>query len=192
MPKATIFHNAGRASLLLVVAASVMSCTYGKLLRPNVLKQLDPEVAELLNELPAVDKQNEAIIGRLFAHGGLSHADLGDDGVMRDTIVVPNGEFIWKPAIIVMERPGELELEISNEDQVSHHAAILPSNGDKQFITLPMQTRGKARLKLDGPGYYWFGCPVANHAGRGMLGLIMVKGDVPDEAKLDRPEQERP
>jgi PQQ system protein len=47
-------------------------------------------------------------------------------------------------------------------------------------------------LKLDGPGYYFFGCPVANHAGRGMLGLIIVSGDAPATAKLDRPPQKRP
>lgn len=38
----------------------------------------------------------------------------------------------------------------------------------------------------------WFGCPVANHVGRGMLGLILVRGDVPAIAKLDCPEQLRP
>ena len=32
------------------------------------------------------------------------------------------------------------------------------------------------RLRLDQPGLYWFGCPVSNHAGRGMLGLIVVAG----------------
>ena len=48
------------------------------------------------------------------------------------------------------------------------------------------------RIRLDQPGMYWFGCPVANHAGRGMLGLILVSGEVPPEARLDRPRQPRP
>lgn len=104
--------------------ATVVFPDYVRLLRPRVLKQLDPQVVALVNELPAVDKQNKEIIGRLFAHGGLAHA--------------------------------------------------------------------KARITLDGPGYYWFGCPVGNHVGRGMLGQILVKGDVPDEARLDRPDQPRP
>jgi PQQ system protein len=177
---------------LLLIAVIASGCTYGRLLRPSVLQQLDPEVAELVNELPNVDKQNEAIIGRLFVHGGLSHAEPGADGIMRDRIRIPSGEFIWKPAIIVMPRAGELELDIVNEDDFVHHAAILPSNGDKQFMALPIHTRGKATVQLDGPGYYWFGCPVGNHAGRGMLGLIIVRGDVPEEARLDRPKQPRP
>ena len=42
---------------------------YFRLLRPNVLKQLDPQVVKLVNELPGVDKQNKELIGRLFAHG---------------------------------------------------------------------------------------------------------------------------
>ena len=175
-----------------VVALAVAFPDYVRLLRPNVLKQLDPPLVGLVNELPAVDKQNKEIIGRLFAHGGLAHAKEGKDGVMRVDVRVPPGELIWEPAIIVMPRPGELEVELSNDDPWVHHAAIMPSNGDKQFLMLPIHARGKARVSLDGPGYYWFGCPVGNHVGRGMLGLILVRGDVPAEARLDRPKQPRP
>jgi PQQ system protein len=182
------------ATMLVVIFAvtALDGCGYVRLLRPSVLKQLNPEVVALLNELPNVDKQNEEIIGRLFAHGGLSQAKEGKDGIMRDEIRIPEGQFIWKPAIIVMPHAGELEIDFFNDDGISHHAAIMPSNGDKQFLMLPIHTRGRATVRLDGPGYYWFGCPVANHAGRGMLGLILVRGDVPPEAKLDRPKQPRP
>jgi PQQ system protein len=47
-------------------------------------------------------------------------------------------------------------------------------------------------VSLSEPGLYWFGCPVSNHAGRGMLGLIIVRGDSPPNAILDRPEQPQP
>jgi PQQ system protein len=167
-------------------------CNYGGLLRPSVLKQLNPDVVRLLNELPEVDRPNEDIVGRLFAHGGLSHATEGADGLMHDSIRIPEGQLIWQPAIIVMPHPGELEVELFNDDGLSLHAAIMPSNGDKQYVLLPIHTKGRAKIRLDGPGYYWFGCPVANHVGRGMLGLILVRGDVPLSAKLDRPEQQRP
>jgi hypothetical protein len=42
------------------------------------------------------------------------------------------------------------------------------------------------RVTLNQPGLYWFGCPISNHAGRGMLGLIMVKGETEFEV-LVRP-----
>ena len=180
------------AGVVLLLAATLSSCDYVRLLRPSVLKQLNPDVVRLVNELPAVDHPNEAMVARLFAHGGLSHAEAGKDGTLRDEIRVPEGQLIWKPAIIVMPRGGTLELDISNEDPYSHHAALLPSNGDRQSLVLPVHTRGRARLQLDQPGLYWFGCPVANHAGRGMLGLIIGKGEVPESARLDRPKQERP
>jgi PQQ system protein len=48
------------------------------------------------------------------------------------------------------------------------------------------------RVHLSNPGLYSFSCPVSNHAGRGMFGVILVKGDVPPEARLDRPKQPRP
>jgi PQQ system protein len=157
-----------------------------------VLKQLNPDMVRLLNELPAVDRQNEAIIGRLFAHGGLGHAERGGDGVYRAAIRVPPGDFLWRPAIVVMPQGGELELDFTNEDPFSHHAAFLPSNGGHAILAFAPQERGRARVRLDGPGLYWFGCPVGNHAGRGMLGLILVGGEVPAEARLDRPPQPRP
>ena len=168
-----------------------VSCNYVRLLRPSVLKQLNPRVVALVNELPAVDNPNEEIIARLFPHGGLSHARPSADGVFRDKIRVPKNEYIWEPAVIVMEHAGELELEFQNEDQ-NYHIAFLPSVGERQVLELPVHTAGRARIRLDQPGLYWFGCPVANHAGRGMLGLVMVKGSVPSDARLDRPRQPRP
>lgn len=178
------------AALVLIVVI-VVGWQYIRLLRPSVLKQLNPDVVGLLNELPELDRPNKAIVARLFAHGGLSHATVGADGVMRDRIRVAENQFIWQPSIIVMPAAGELELEFSNDDQ-HFHIAFMPSDGDRQVLQLPTKTAGQVRVRLDQPGLYWFGCPVSNHAGRGMLGLIVVTGDVPAEATLDRPKQRRP
>jgi PQQ system protein len=175
-----------------LICSTMTACEYLKLFRPSVLKQLNPDVVRLLNELPNVDHPNEDIIGRLFAHGGLSEAAENADGRMHDHIRIPPGQFIWQPAIIVMPHPGELEIEFFNDDDISTHAAIVPSDGDKQYLPLPIHTKGRATIRLGAPGYYWFGCPVANHVGRGMLGLILVRGEVPEMAKLDRPPQKRP
>lgn len=177
--------------LLVAVVTGVSSCTYAKLLRPSSLSQLNPRVVSLVNYLPEVDDPNEAMLARLFAHGGLSHAEVGSDGVFRDEIFVPLNEFIWQPAIIVMERGGLLELTFSNGDQ-TFHRALLPSNGGRKLLDIPQQEAGVARIRLDQPGLYWFGCPVANHAGRGMLGLVIVEGQVPAEARLDRPAVPQP
>jgi PQQ system protein len=166
-------------------------CNYVRLLRPSVLKQLNPRVVALVNELPEVDEPNKEIVARLFAHGGLGHAEVGSDGIMRAHMWVPPQQYMWEPAIIVMPHSGELELDISNEDQ-NFHIAFLPSDGERQVMELPVHTRGRARVRLDEPGLYWFGCPVANHAGRGMLGLIIVRGNTPADARLDRPAQPRP
>ncbi|HZV98498.1 MAG TPA: MSMEG_3727 family PQQ-associated protein [Methylophilaceae bacterium] len=177
--------------LILAIALFLPGCEHAKLLRPQVLKQLDTDVAALVNELPELDRQNKAIIGRLFAHGGLTRANLDADGVMRDQIRIPVNEYIWKPAIVVMPQGGVLELDVTNEDY-QHHMIYMPHNGEREVLDLPAQTRGIIRVQLDQPGYYWFGCPVANHATRGMLGLVLVKGEVPADAKIDRPPQLRP
>jgi PQQ system protein len=180
-----------RPAVLLLLCSSLFACEYIRLLRPRALKQLSPDTVRLVNELPDLDEPNREIVGRLFAHGGLAHADEGDDHVQRKEIRVPPHEFIWQPAIIVMQHAGELELTFHNQDDTTH-IAFLPSDGERQVLELPMHTAGTARIKLDQPGLYWFGCPVANHAGRGMLGLVIVKGYTPAEAKLDRPPQPLP
>jgi PQQ system protein len=166
-------------------------CEHAKLLRPSVLKQLDTDVAALVNELPEVDQPNKAVVARLFAHGGLTRATLDGDGLMRTEIGVPPDQMIWKPAIIVMPHGGTLQLDIDNHDD-AHHMAFMPSDGERQLLDLPPKTRGRVTVHLSQPGMYWFGCPVADHAGRGMLGLVLVKGEVPDAARLDRPPQPRP
>lgn len=175
------------STLLLLLAG----CEYLGLLRPSVLKQLNPDVVRLVNELPATDEVNKALIGRLFAHGGARDATVGPDGIMRVLVTVPKHAYLWKPAVVIMPRGGVLEMDFENEDQVLH-MAFVPGNGGRQVLHIPEQKRGRVRVTLDQPGYYFFGCPVMNHAGRGMLGLILVKGDTPPEARLDRPPQRRP
>ena len=66
--------------ILCIVVFSFGGCEYVNLLRPSVLNQLNPDVVRPLNELPNVDRPKEDIVGRLFAHGGLSHAEEAADG----------------------------------------------------------------------------------------------------------------
>ena len=139
-----------------------------------------------------LDKTNNATIGRLITHGGgLGHAEEGPDGRMRAQVRIPPDELIWDPSILVMPHGGDIDLEIVNDDE-NTHCALFPSNGDNQFLWLPNNSRGTATLNLDGPGYYWFSSPIGNDEGRGLIGAIVVMGDVPQEARLDRPAQPRP
>ena len=144
-----------------------------------------------VKELPGLDKQNGAVLGRLLGERRLERADEGPDGRMRARVRIPPDELVWDPSIVVMPHGGDIELEVVNDDD-NTHCALFPSNGDSQFIWLPNHSRGTARLNLDGPGYYWFSSPIGNDEGRGLIGAIVVLGDVPPEARLDRPAQPRP
>ena len=151
------------------------------------VEELSAAVKELGLDIP-----NRATIGRLITHGGgLGHAEEGADGRMSAQVRIPPDETIYEPSIIVMPHAGDLELEIFNDDE-NTHCALLPSNGDKRWIWLPVYSRGVVTLNLDGPGYYWFSSNVGNDEGQGLFGAIVVLGDVPEEAKLDRPPQPRP
>ena len=179
---------AGLFFLVIIAVLALTGFRYLGLFRPGVIAQLDPEIMTLLNELPNLDEPNEALVGRIFATGGGSRPTIGSDGVMRDRVRIPKDEYLWYPAAIIMPHGGVLELDITNEDQ-RLHAIYVPSNGDRKIMMLPAGTRGVVRVELDAPGWYWFGCPVENHVGRGMLGIVIVKGEVPPEARLDRPPQ---
>src|SRR5918992_1306213 len=115
-----------RALALLLVAgsATLSACDYARLLRPSVLKQLNPRVVRLVNYFPRVDDPNEAILARLPGHGGLGYAKAGRDGVMRATVRAPAHQYIWYPSLIVMPRAGTLELEFQNEDPAFHGAML--------------------------------------------------------------------
>ena len=141
--------------------------------------------------VPELIKQNGATIGRVLAIGNVGRAQERADGRMHATVRINVDELAWDPAVLVMPHGGELELELINDD-MNTHCALLPSNGDSKFIWLVNHSRGTATLHLDGPGYYWYSSPTGNDEGRGLTGAIVVMGDVPQEARLDRPQQPRP
>ncbi len=141
--------------------------------------------------LPELMKQNGATIGRLLANGNVGRAEERDDGRMYARVKINLDELAWDPAVLIMPHGGELELELINDDK-NTHCALLPSNGDSKFIWLVNHSRGTATLHLDGPGYYWYSSPTGNDEGRGLTGAIVVMGEVPEEARLDRPQQPRP
>lgn len=147
------------------------------------------ERSALLSEL-GLDSQNTAALGRLLASGNIGQAE-EKDGRMHATIRINPDELCWDPSVLVLPHGGDVDLELINDD-LNTHCALLPSNGDRKFIWLVNHSRGRATLNLDGPGYYWFSSPTGNDEGRGLTGAIVVLGEVPPEAKLDRPEQPRP
>ncbi|GAA0900450.1 multicopper oxidase [Pseudonocardia zijingensis] len=138
-----------------------------------------------------LDAQNKGPLGRLLASGNIGQATERSDGKMEATIRINQDELTFDPQILVLPHGGDVELTLINDDK-NTHCALLPSNGDRKFIWLVNHSRGRATLNLDGPGYYWYSSPTGNDEGRGLTGAIVVLGEVPPEARLDRPEQPRP
>src|SRR5690242_15721959 len=130
--------------------------------------------------------QNKATIGSVLGTGSIAKATERADGTMEATIRIPEDALAFEPAILILPHAGTVELTIINDD-TNTHACLLPSNGDKQFIGLVNHSKGRATLELDGPGYYWYGSPAGNDEGKGLTAAIVVSGEVPPEAKLDRP-----
>ncbi|MFC5234169.1 MSMEG_3727 family PQQ-associated protein [Pseudonocardia zijingensis] len=148
------------------------------------------ERSSLMSKL-GLDAQNKGPLGRLLASGNIGQATERSDGKMEATIRINQDELTFDPQILVLPHGGDVELTLINDDK-NTHCALLPSNGDRKFIWLVNHSRGRATLNLDGPGYYWYSSPTGNDEGRGLTGAIVVLGEVPPEARLDRPEQPRP
>ena len=148
------------------------------------------ERTDLLREL-GLDKQNHAALGRVLCTGSIARATERADGTMEATIRIKEDELCWDPAILVMPHGGVIELTVINDDK-NTHAALFPCNGDRKFLWLLNHSKGRAKLILDGPGYYWYSSPGGNDEGRGLTAAIVVLGEVPPDARLDRPDQPRP
>jgi PQQ system protein len=148
------------------------------------------ERSALLSKL-GLDAQNKAALGHVLGTGNIGQAVERADGRMEATVRINPDELVWDPQILVLPHGGDLELTLINDD-LNTHCALLPSNGDRKFIWLVNHSRGRATLNLDGPGCYWYSSPTGNDEGRGLTGAIVVLGDVPPEARLDRPDQPRP
>ena len=146
------------------------------------------EQADLLAEIGG---QNKATMGALLGTGSIAKATERADGTMEATIRIPEDAMAWEPAVLVLPHAGTVELTIINDDK-NTHCAVLPNNGDPKIIWLVNHSKGTASLNLDGPGTYYYGSTTGNDEGRGLTGAIVIGGEVPDEAKLDRPAQPRP
>jgi PQQ system protein len=146
--------------------------------------------SELLSSL-GLDAQNKATIGSVLGTGNIAQATERADGTMEATVTIREDTLAWDPAILVLPHGGDLELTVINDD-TNTHSALFPSNGDQKFLWLLNHSKGKAKLNLDGPGYYWYSSPGGNDEGRGLTAAIVVQGEVPPEARLDRPNQPRP
>src|SRR5437764_7781898 len=144
------------------------------------------ERADLLSKI-GLDAQNKAALGRALGTRSIGQATERADGRMEATIRINPDELSWDPSILVLPHGGDIELELINDD-LNTHCALLPSNGDRKFIWLVNHSRGHATLNLDGPGYYWFSSPTGNDEGRGLTGAIVVLGEAPAAARLDRPQ----
>ena len=138
-----------------------------------------------------LSKQNGATLGRVLGRGTVGEAEEGSDGTMRATVRIPEDELVYEPGVLILPHGGVLELELINDDK-NTHCAVLPSVGDNLIIWLVNHSKGTATLNLQGPGTYWYGSTTGNDEGRGLTGAIVIGGEVPPEAKLDRPAQPRP
>jgi PQQ system protein len=140
---------------------------------------------------PGLAKQNGTTIGRVMGSGNVGHVEEKPDGTMHATIRINEDELIFDPGILIMPHGGTLELDLYNDDK-NTHCAVLPCNGHSKFIWMVNHSHGTATLDLDGPGQYFYGSTTGNDEGRGLTGSIVVSGDAPPEAKLDRPAQPQP
>ena len=142
-----------------------------------------PQTAAPVAQLADPDRGWDAIV-----IGEYERAFYGNQYASMAPLFEHYGVGLWMPEV-----GGRVDWHAGDHEQTMNtHCALLPSNGDSQFIWLVNHSRGTASLNLDGPGYYWYGSPTGNDEGRGLIGAIVVMGDAPPEARLDRPPQPRP
>lgn len=146
----------------------------------------------LLRAVLGTRRPNHMIPGQLFANGGGGDAVLGADGVARIAVERRPRETILHPAVILMAHPGDLEITFANNDPQAHLLLVAQSDGAQQVLELPPLHAGRTRVHYGTPGVYAIADAMANEMGQGMQAFVIVSGEVPAPAKLDRPAQRRP
>jgi len=138
----------------------------------------------LMEAMLGSNEPNEKTLGQMIAVGGGS--------VARITVEHNAEETVLSSAVIMVGRAGEFEIALKNLNPQNHLMLVAPSDGGKIALDLPPLYQGRTRLHLGTPGMYMFADAMGDHMGRGMMGMILVEGEVPAEAKLDGPKQPRP
>jgi PQQ system protein len=67
------------------------------------------DVAEKSAEVPGLDKQNGATLGRILGRGRVGRAEEGPDGKMRATVRILEDELVFDPGVLVLPHAGEVE-----------------------------------------------------------------------------------
>lgn len=163
-------------SLLIILLASAAGCAK----------------MNLMEAMLETNEPNEMMLGQMFAVGGAGEAEAGGDGTARIEIMHEAGTTIFSPSVVMMDEPGELEVTFHNNNPHSHLMVVVPSDGGRMALDLPPRRSGIARVSFGTPGMYVFMDAMGNHMGRGMMGMILVSGETPAEARLERPDQPRP
>jgi PQQ system protein len=86
-------------------------------------------------DVASLNRQNGIALGRVLGSGTVAEAEEAPDGKMTGTIRIPEDELVYEPGILVMLHGGTIELTIINDDK-NTHCAVMPSNGDTQFLWL--------------------------------------------------------
>ena len=63
-------------------------------------------------DVPNLDHQNGATLGRILGRGRVGRAEDGPDGKMTATIRILEDELVYDPGVLVLPHAGEVELTL--------------------------------------------------------------------------------
>lgn len=107
--------------ILLVLASALSGCSTARLMEPML----------------GTSEPNEKILGQLFAVGGAGTSEIGADGVARIVVEHQPMQTVFSPAVIMMDRPGIIEITFNNSDPQGHLMIVMQSDGGQMALDLP-------------------------------------------------------
>lgn len=103
-------------------------------------------------------------------------AMLAGCGEGQTTLDVRLTDYELNPRRPEIDGPSEVRFRVRNEGSVAHALTVAGPKEEVEIEPLAPGGTTSFTLDLDEPGRYRMFCPVGDHAGRGMRGVITVDG----------------
>ena len=94
----------------------------------------------------------------------------------QQTVSISEKEFSLDPSTVNIGRSGAVTFKVTNNGQITHALEIEGKGMEDETESIEPGESATLTVQLDQPGSYEMYCPIDDHEGKGMKGVVRVGG----------------